>query len=309
MATIERIHLTILREAQQRGSLTAASRHLGLTQSALSHTMKKLEQDSGAKLWTKEGRGLKLTDAGKYLLTVASRLLPQMEQADDVLREYAGGGRGSLRIGMECHPCYQWLLSQVSPYLKAFPHVDLDVRQKFQFGGVGALFGHEIDLLVTPDPLPSKGLVFEPVFDYEHVLVVARDHPLAKKRYVEAAELTQQTLLTYPVELERLDIFSHFLLPAGLRPRKHQTLETTDIMLKLVECGRGVAALPKWLVKEQAKRLELKALRLGKNGLHKSIHLGYRRDDAGIDYLRAFVSLAKKKPNARPARVSATARR
>ncbi|MFX4635605.1 LysR substrate-binding domain-containing protein, partial [Acinetobacter baumannii] len=86
--------------------------------------------------------------------------------------------RGALRIGMECHPCYQWLLKIVSPYLAAWPAVDVDVKQKFQFGGIGALFGYEIDMLVTPDPLYKAGLVFEPVFDYEQVLVVGPGHPL-----------------------------------------------------------------------------------------------------------------------------------
>jgi len=63
---------------------------------------------------------------------------------------------------MECHPCYQWLLKIVSPYLRAWPDVDVDVRQKFQFGGIGALLAYEIDLLVTPDPVHRPGLVFEP---------------------------------------------------------------------------------------------------------------------------------------------------
>ena len=66
---------------------------------------------------------------------------------------------------MECHPCYQWLLKVVSPYLENWPDVDVDVKQRFQFGGIGALFGHEIDVLVTPDPLHKPGLHFEAVFD------------------------------------------------------------------------------------------------------------------------------------------------
>src|SRR5256885_16649917 len=73
--------------------------------------------------------------------------------AEERLRQFAQGERGALRIGMECHPCYQWLLKIVAPYLASWPDVDVDVKQKFQFGGIGALFGYEIDLLVTPDPL------------------------------------------------------------------------------------------------------------------------------------------------------------
>src|SRR5690606_31677233 len=148
--------------------------------------------------------------------------------------QIARGERGTLRIGMECHPCYRWLLRVVEPYLRGFPDVELDVKQKFQFGGIGALFNHEIDLLVTPDPLPKKGLRFVPVFDYEQVLVVGRQHPFAKRRYVLPQDLEREVLITYPVEAERLDVFSQFLMPAGTTPKRHLTIETTDIILQLI---------------------------------------------------------------------------
>ena len=203
---IERMHLAIIREVDRQGSLTAAASVLCLTQSALSHTMKKLEQSLGTDIWLREGRSLRLTQAGRYLLEVANRLLPQLDRAEERLRQYAEGERGTLRIGMECHPCYQWLLKVVSPYLARWPDVDVDVRQKFQFGGIGALFGYEIDLLVTPDPLYKPGLRFEPVFDYEQVLVVSRHHALASARHVEPEQLSREVLISYPVETDRLDI-------------------------------------------------------------------------------------------------------
>ena len=189
---LERIHLSIVQQVEKEGSLTAAAGVLNLTQSALSHSMKKLEQQLGTDIWLREGRRLRLTQAGQYLLAVANRVLPQLDLAEERLGQFAQGERGALRIGMECHPCYQWLLKVVAPYLAAWPDVDVDVKQKFQFGGIGALFGYEIDLLVTPDPLFKPGLKFEPVFDYEQVLVVAKGHPLASVAYVKPEQLTQE---------------------------------------------------------------------------------------------------------------------
>jgi LysR family transcriptional regulator, regulator for metE and metH len=254
MGTLERSHLSLLREVDRQGSLTAAARSLGVTQSALSHTVRKVEEQLGLRIWEREGRSLRLTSAGRYLLALAQRLLPQIEHAEHVLAQIARGERGTLRIGMECHPCYQWLLNVVEPFLHKLPDVDLDVKQKFQFGGIGALFAHEIDMLVTPDPLRRKGLRFEPVFDYEQVLVVGKDHPFAGRKYIVPHELESQTLITFPVEIERLDVYSQFLLPAGCVPKQHKVIETTDIMLQMVASGRGVAALPGWLVAEYQKR-------------------------------------------------------
>lgn len=285
--------MAVLLEVERQGSLTAAADVLCLTQSALSHSMRKLEQQIGTAIWLREGRQLRLTQAGSYLLGLAQRLLPQFELAEAQLRRFAAGEQGLLRIGMECHPCYQWLLKVVAPYLAAWPLVDVDVKQKFQFGGVKALFAHDIDLLVTPDPIDRPGLVFEPVFDYEQVLVVAAGHRLAGRAEAAPRDLATETLITYPVPVDRLDIYNQFLIPAGCRPARHKAIETTDIMLQMVASGRGVAALPGWLAAEYAQRLPLATLRLGRDGIRKHIHLGVREADAGTAYVRAFIALAR----------------
>ena len=290
---IERSHLAIIQAVDQQGSMTAAASTLCLTQPALSHAMKKLEQLMGTDIWLREGRSLRLTQAGQYLLAVANRVLPQLELAETRMKQFAQGERGTLRIGMECHPCYQWLLKIVAPYLAAWPDVEVDVKQKFQFGGIGALFGYEIDLLVTPDPVFKPGLHFEPVFDYEQVLVVGQGHWLADHSFVTPTQLASEVLLSYPVSPERLDIYQQFLVPAGVLPRRHKPIENTDILLQMVASGRGVAALPRWLVEEYAARLPIHPVRLGPQGIAKQIFLGAREADLQIDYLQALVALAR----------------
>jgi LysR family transcriptional regulator for metE and metH len=291
---LERSHLMVVREVERLGSLTAAAGTLNLTQSALSHAVKKLEQQLGTPVWTREGRSMRLTQAGQYLLGLANRMLPQFELAEERIRQYAQGERGTLRIGMECHPCYQWLLKVVSPYLARWPDVDVDVKQRFQFGGIGALLGYEIDVLVTPDPLKKPELRFQPVFDYEQVLVVAEGHALAHEPYVTPEQLAGEVLITYPVETDRLDIYMKFLTPANVMPRRHKVIETTDIMLQMVASGRGVAALPRWLAQEYADSMPLVALQLGKKGIAKQIFLGTRKADHEIEYLAAFVKAARE---------------
>ncbi len=289
---IERTHLRVVQAVEHHGSLTAAAKELCVTQSALSHTMRKLENSLGAAVWLREGRSLLLTQAGRYLLNIANRVLPLLDDAENKLKQIAQGECGTLRIGMECHPCYQWLLKVVSPFLDAWPDVDVDVKQKFQFGGVGALLDYEIDLLVTPDPFYKTGLCFNAVFDYEQVLVVSHHHALANQQYVQAEELRHEILLTYPVAKDRLDIYTQFLNPAGVVPKRHKTSETTDIMLQMVASGRGVAALPRWLAEEYCTKLPLAITRLGKEGIDKKIYLGIRECDNSIKYLRAFINLA-----------------
>lgn len=286
---IERSHLKLILAIHKTGSLTAAAESLYTTQSALSHALKKLEDQLGVQLFRRESRKLLLTQAGEFLLTAANRLEPQLAHVEDRLKQFAEGERGVLRIGMECYPCYQWLLTKVGPFLESWPAVDIDIKQKFQFGGIGALFGYDIDMLVTPDPLMKDELHFEPVFDYEQVLVVSSSHPLANCEYVEPSALISETLITYPVAKERLDIFSLFLTPAGVEPKQHKTIETTDVLLQMVASGRGVSALPRWLVEDYATRMAIKPVKLGKNGVPKNIFIGVRKDDLDISYIRDFI--------------------
>ncbi|WP_415886378.1 LysR family transcriptional regulator [Neptuniibacter sp. QD72_48] len=291
---IERAHLKILREINRQGSVTAAADKLCLTQSALSHTIRKLEGLVGCELWEKKGRNIHLTQTGEFLLKEAERILPQLERIDTKLKEFANNEIGTLNIGMECHPCYQWLTQVSAAYLKERDGIDLDVKQRFQFGGMAALFNHDIDILVTPDPIEMKAIHFEPVFPYELVLIVNDENPLAKRSNIQPQDLAEQTLITYPVEPERLDIFQQFLLPANCRPKKHKTMEATEIIIQMVSANRGVTVLPNWLANEYTKNLPVQGIRLGKEGVHKQIHLGIRIEDSQSEHIQSFIKLAKE---------------
>ncbi len=291
---LDRQHLSILREVDRLGSLTAAAERLNVTQSALSHTIRKLEERYGVAMWEKDGRSLRLTEAGRYLVTLARRILPQIERAEGVLSDYRYGQRGSLKIGMECHPCHQWLMSVTKPYLMNWPSVDLELTTSFSSGGAAALIGYEIDIVITPDPIETTGIDYLSVFDYELVLGVPTGHPLALKNHAEPADLLDETLFTYPVPPQRLDVFTQFLVPANCSPRHHRNVETTEMMLQLVAAGRGVSAIPDWLVRQEAAKLGVYPVRIGKAGIRKSIHLGVRSGDEAVDFIAGFLATSRE---------------
>jgi LysR family transcriptional regulator for metE and metH len=290
---LDRQHLTIIREVNRTGRVTAAAENLNMSQSAVSHAIAKLEKRHGVKVWRKKGRGLELTQAGRYLLELSQRLVPELEHAERTLADFSHGRRGTLRIGMECHPCEKWLMQVTGPFIEDWPDVDIEVSTAFRFDGIAALLTHEIDVLVTPDPVIDRRLEFHAVFGYELLVAVREDHWLAMKPAITPNDLVEETLFTVPVSQDRLDVFSRFLIPAACRPFKHIGVETTDLMLQLVAAGRGVTVLPDWLLRNDAADLPIRTLRIGEVGLFKHINLGLRVEDSGTDYLSGLIALGK----------------
>ena len=290
---IERAHLKIIRSLADNGTLTAAANALFLTQPALSHQMRYLEKKLGVSLWQREGRQLRLTQAGNVLLQVARQILPVLEQTEKTLQAYGEGRQGVLRLGVECHPCYEWLKGILADFLVALPDMDVDIVNKFQFSGLEGLLNHHVDLLVTPDVVKKQGVVYEPLFDYELVLLVDDTHALSGKAFINAEQLSNETLLTFPVAHERLDIFTQFLLPASINP-KTKSIESLDIMMQMVGLGRGVTVLPGWLAAEYCQQLPVTTVRLGKQGLSKTLFAAMRQADVDIYYMQTFVNLGKQ---------------
>ena len=180
------------------------------------------------------------------------------------------------------------------PFLKEWDSVDVDIKQQFQFDGLTALCNHDLDLLITPDPVQTQRIEFIPVFDYELVLVIPSQHSLAEKPVMQPEDLASEILFTYPVKEERLDIYNYFLNSANVRPRQQKTLESTEIMLQMVAAGRGVAALPRWLVEQYPESRNLVAKSLGKKGVFKKIWLGIHETNLDTRYIQSFITIARE---------------
>jgi LysR family transcriptional regulator for metE and metH len=235
-----------------------------------------------------------LTQAGEQLLQLAQQILPVISQTEKTLKAYAEGRQGILRIGVECYPCYEWLTSVIGDYLQAMPDVDIDIVNKFQFSGLEGLQNHHIDILVTPDKINRDGLVYQALESYQLVLLVAEDHDLSAREFISPEHLAPETLLTFPVPLQRLDILRLFLQPAGIQPLRHKEVESLDIMLQLTTLKRGVCAVPEWLADKKNHSLKLKKIRLGKKGMQQKLYIAMREADQQTGYIEQFIAVGRR---------------
>ncbi len=293
---IEFRHLKTIRAIHQAGGLAKAADQLHITQSALSHQIKGLEDQAGVELFVRRSKPLRLSAAGHRLLRVAERILPEMEALEaefDSLRE---GSAGRLHIAIECHACFEWLFPVLEAFRKTWGEVDVDIRPGLAFDALPALQKEEVDLVVSSDPEDLPGIIFKPLFDYEPVFVASSQHPLAQKDYVEAADFRDEVLITYPVDRSRLDVFTELLTPAKVEPRSIRQVELTAVILLLVASNRGVAVLPDWVVREVKTSTDYVTRPLTKAGVTKRLYAAIREDDADKPYMAHLLRLAREIP-------------
>ncbi len=294
---IELRHLRLIQAMAQNSTLAAAAEQLHLTPSALSHQIKSLEQHFEVPLFLRHHKPLRLSPAGQRLLDLAQRVLPQVAAMEHELQCLAGGDSGRLHLTIECHACFEWLLPTLERYRQDWPDVDVDIRLGVSFDPMPALTRGEVDLVITSDPVELRGVVFHPLFDYQALLAVAPDHPLAGREWVAPVDLASETLITYPVEAHRLDVFRRFLDPAGVRPVAWRRAELTPMILQLVAIRQGVAVLPDWVLRAQTPAHRLSTCRLGEQGLWGTLHAAVRDSDSRAAYVRAFIELAQRLNN------------
>jgi LysR family transcriptional regulator for metE and metH len=290
---IEFRHLRTIKAIHEAGGLAKAADQLNITQSALSHQVKGLEDQAGVELFVRRSKPLKLSAAGKRLLRLAEQVLPQIEAT---LAEFTGlrdGKSGRMHIAIECHACFEWLFPVLEYFRRDWQDVDVDIRPGLAFDALPALMKEEVDLVVSSDPEEIEGVEFIELFDYAPVFVASKDHPLAKKDYIDAADFRGETLITYPVERARLDIFSQLLIPSKIEPAAVRQAELTAVILLLVASNRGVSVLPDWVVREVKYSSDYVTRPLTQNGLTRRLYAAIRSDERDKPYMQRLIELAR----------------
>ncbi|MFT4959110.1 MAG: LysR family transcriptional regulator for metE and metH [Paracoccaceae bacterium] len=290
---IEFRHLRTIKAIHEAGGLGRAADRLNITQSALSHQVKGLEDQAGIELFVRRAKPMKLSAAGLRLLRLAEQVLPQVEAMQEEFANLRGGKSGRMHIAIECHACFEWLFPVLEAFRRSWPDVDVDIRPGLAFDAMPALVKEEVDLVVSSDPEDLKGVEFIELFEYEPVFVASSQNPLAAKSYVDAADFRDQTLITYPVERTRLDIFSQLLIPAKVEPAAIRQVELTAVILLLVASNRGVSVLPDWVVREVKYSSDYVTRPLTANGIKRRLYAAIRSTDKDKPFVQELIRLAR----------------
>ena len=287
-------HLRTLVALRDSGSLVRAAQLLNLTQSALSHQIKLLEDRYGQPLFERKSVPPQFTAVGERLLALADAVLPQVEGAErDIARLVLGQG-GQMRIAVECHTCFDWLMPAMDAFRTRWPEVELDIVSGFHADPVGLLHQGRADVAIVSEvDADEAGVDYHALFGFEIRALLANTHPLVARPHLVAQDFADQTIITYPVPDEMLDLIRQVLEPAGVRPPR-RTTELTVAMLQLVASGRGVAALPLWAVQSYLDRGYVTARPIGEKGLRGELHAACLPSLSAKPYLQDFVQVTRE---------------
>ena len=202
-------HLKALASLDITGSMKKTAEALFTSQSALSHQIKDLEQRLNKPLFIRNTSPVQFTEQGRILLQLADEVLPKIDVALKKLIAIKQS-KSELNLAIECHACFQWLLPLTEQFSQQFPQLKLNFLEQIFSNQKGQNIT-EIDVLFTDEIQKDDDYTYNAIGQFEVLAVLAKHNKLTSKPYVIATDFNQQTLLTYPVKIESLDIFKLFL--------------------------------------------------------------------------------------------------
>ena len=289
-------HLKLVETVAREGGLTRAANRLHVTQSALSHQLRDIEEKLGAPLFLRLNKKMLLTQAGERLLSSAPAVLEELKRAEEDIRQIALQRDGILRISTECYTCYHWLPPVLKPFNLEFPRVEVRIVAEATRRPLEALLEGKLDLAITSARARNQKLLFKPLFKDEMVVILSPDHPLTSRPFVSAKDFASEHLLVYALPKEELSIYQKVLTPAGVSPKHVSRVELTEAIIEMVKAGLGIGVMARWAVTPHVEAGKLRALPLTARGFHRRWNAAMIRHKATPPYVLSFVRLLTSNP-------------
>jgi len=254
--------LSLFRHVVEAGSITHGAERAHLALAAASTRIRNMEQTLGAPLLVRARHGITPTQAGLTLLTHARTMLEQAERLREDLGAYAGGLAGQVRVLSNTNALTEFLPEALSAFLASHPNVSVDLEERLSDEIVSLIAEGVGDIGIVAGTVDARRLTTYPFRSDRFVLVVAKDHPLARRAKVEFADVLDHDF----VGLDRASAIQRFLGSKAAnigRPLKLRVqLRSFDAVCRLVECNVGVGVVPATTARRAAKSMAIKAVDL-----------------------------------------------
>ncbi len=287
-------HLRLIKTIADEKGITRSLDKLFLTQSAVSHQLKDIEERLGVKIFNRTGKQWALTEEGKILYETASRVLAEMDKANEQINELREGHAGTIRISTECYTNYHWLPSFMVKMKMLYPKIVVKIVMEATHQPIQKLLDNTLDVGITSDPLDNKNITYIELFKDEVMAVVPAGSSMADKKYLTAADFSAQVLIIHSYPLETVTVYEHFLKKHHAEPKEVLAIPLTEVALEMVNAGMGIMTMPQWALKPFHTSTALKLVPIGAKGLVRTHYVAIRKEDAGKKHLNDFIENLKE---------------
>lgn len=267
---IDSRQLLAFKALAETGSFTLAAKQLNLTQSAVSHSIKALEEDLGSPLINRLGRRIHLTQAGDVFLASAERVFRQMQNVRADIEALDKWGAGRLRIGAGTTACQYILPTVIREFRQTFPDCQLSVIPNDARELVESLRANEIDLALTLTPESQDDISHQIVFEDTLQFAVAPSHPWASRTYAPLSEIDQQTYVVYSKRSFTFELLRRHFRADGHDLSQVIELGSMEAIKELVKIGIGVGILASWVARNEIAEESLYMIGMGRKKLKRT---------------------------------------
>lgn len=276
------------------GSFTLAAKELGLTQSAISHAMKALEEEVGCRLCDRAGRRVVLTQAGEQFLRHAEKILAEMSAARAGIDTLNHWGHARLRIGASTTACQYILPAVLSEFKQRYPRCALTIEPGDHGKQVELLDQGQIDLALMLEPVGRRECAFIPLFEDELLFVVSPAHAWARQQRVTRDAISSETLILYTKTSHTFRLIQDYFIGAGVSLGHYIELGNMEAIKELVKLGVGAGILAPWVARPELGSGQLVSFPLGARPLRRRWGVAYDRQRRLSLAEETFISLCRE---------------
>src|ERR1700685_2856342 len=281
--------LSLFRHVVEAGSITHGAERAHLALAAASARIRNMEDAVGGSLLTRGRAGVTLTPAGRTLLQHARSILRQAERLHEDLGAYGGGLAGQIRMLSNTNALTEFLPEALSSFLSTHPNVSVDLEERLSDEIVGLIAEGVADLGVIAGTVDSGTLETYPFRRDRFVLVVARDHALAKRAKIGFEDVLEHDF----VGLDRASAIQRFLATKAVRIgrplRLRVQLRSFDAVCRLVECKVGIGIVPETTARRVLRTMAMGMGRVGDTWAVRDLTICVRSRDELPTYARQLV--------------------
>lgn len=232
-------------EVARKEHVTRAAEKLHVAQSAVSRQIANLEEELGVKLFTREGRRVKLTPIGINFLHRVERAMDELDKALEEVNEYLDPEVDEIRIGFPHSLATYSLPTAISTFRKKHPSIRFQLRQGITSSLIKDVIKGELDIaLVTPVPTNHPEVHCHILFTEEMKAILPQNHPLAENKSIRLIQLEKEPFIIFRTGFTLRTIVMDACAQAGFKPKIAFEGEETSTIRGMVATGLGVSLLP-----------------------------------------------------------------